>query len=86
MLTYVLITTSKGNTPIIVDEIKRLGQQVREVSYLYGQYDLLVRMTFPSQIFLNKTLRSLREIRGVRSVQCLIAKDKTKENDIVPKY
>jgi hypothetical protein len=86
MLAYVLITVNQGSLHSIVDQIKLIGESIRELYYLYGQYDILIKMKSLSESGFDKNFKLLKNIPGVKFIDYLIVSDRTREEDILVKY
>jgi DNA-binding Lrp family transcriptional regulator len=68
---FVLITSETGRETEIEDKIKEM-EYVKEVYLVYGQYDIIVRITAENQAEIKSVVFSkIRNLKGIRSTLTL---------------
>jgi len=69
---YILITVKSGTERDVLAELKKL-EEVKDVAIVYGEYDLIIKVTVPEVGDLNDFLLSkLRPIKNIEKTATLI--------------
>jgi DNA-binding Lrp family transcriptional regulator len=63
---YVLIKINPGVERQVIDELSQLPGVVH-VEGVYGGFDIVVRIEFPTDIMISRTLQKVRSISGIKS-------------------
>ena len=72
-IAFVLVNCDLGFDAEIIDEIKQL-EDVKEVHWVFGAYDILVKLESANVETLRKTIMwKIRKLNRVRSTQTLMA-------------
>ncbi len=72
-IAYVLVNCDLGFDAEIIDEIEQL-EDVKEVHWVFGAYDILVKLESANVETLRKTIMwKIRKLNRVRSTQTLMA-------------
>jgi len=74
-IAFVLINVDAGKEREIIQQLKAIGN-VTGVYFVYGVYDIVVKVEAQSQKQLKETITwKIRQLEGIRSTQTLMAMD-----------
>jgi DNA-binding Lrp family transcriptional regulator len=74
-IAFILINVDAGKEREITQELRAIGN-VRDVYFVYGVYDIVVKVEAQSQKQLKETITwKIRQLDGIRSTQTLMAMD-----------
>jgi DNA-binding Lrp family transcriptional regulator len=74
-IAFILINVDSGKEREITQELRAIGN-VSSVYFVYGVYDIVVKVEAQSQEQLKETITwKIRQLEGIRSTQTLMAMD-----------
>lgn len=82
MLVFALVST-EGFSNSVVSKIKSLGEEIKSINLVYGEYDMVVRVVAFNKEKMSEKIKQISDIEEVSSIKVLTALDKTKETDVV---
>ena len=63
---YILVNTAPGVEKQVIDELSQIPGVVY-VEGVYGGFDVIVRVEFPADEMITRTLNKIRKIEGIKS-------------------
>ena len=74
-IAFILVNVDAGKEKEIIQELRAIGN-VRGVYFVYGVYDIVVKIETQSQKQLKDIITwKIRQLEGIRSTQTLMAMD-----------
>ena len=68
---FVLVTVDTGREQEVIEDLKKIPQ-IKNIDYVYGNFDLVVKVKVKSMNELQKVLDKIRQMDHIRSTLTMI--------------
>jgi len=68
---FVLVTVDTGREQEVIEDLKKIPQ-IKNIDYVYGNFDLVVKVKIKSMNELQKVLDKIRQMDHIRSTLTMI--------------
>ena len=75
MLVYAFLGVKHDKLKKVVNDLRALGGNVKEVHFVYGEYDLIAELSVRNPQYSLKTLNDINNINGVTSLKTYVVSE-----------